>query len=388
MNNSQKSWRGAPTTNVLTNTNLDTGWSQGYNTSIIIGDTSAGFPPGVESQVVSFIDSDNNGSGYWYSYGNFAPQADSTTYSVSVWARTVGADWVIQPYTADNSEANRVWLTAKTVTGNGAWQRLEWPNAFTTGAGWDSDSLSFQFNSIPAGQRCWLCAPQMEPLSYCTPFVNGTRSNTQSVIDLTRNNTITANSLTYASNNTFSFNGSSNFINLDNNIQSGYTSASYEFWCRPSALPGSGNYFQLYIQESSTWIALYNLGAGAFFGIDLNNGSGWFDGNGGSVTGARTTVTLAANTYYHVAYSWNGLTVSVYLNGNLQATVSTLQAASGRQNVTQLGAGGTPRNIGSRGNGTANNWIGTIDNARFYNRALTAAEVQQNFTALRGRYGI
>jgi hypothetical protein len=220
------------------------------------------------------------------------------------------------------------------------------------------------------------------------PELNTTVSNTQAILDLTVINTITANSLTYASDGTFSFNGSSNFINLNNNIQSGYTSASYEFWCRPTTLPGSGNYFQLYIQESSTWIALYNVGSGAFFGIDLNNGSGWFDNNGGSNTGARTNTVLTSNTDYHVAYSWNGSTVSVYLNGNLQSTTSTLQAANGRQNVTQLGIGTTSRNIGSRYDGTNNNWVGTINSVRFYNRALTAAEVQQNFQALRGRYGI
>ena len=78
----------------------------------------------------------------------------------------------------------------------------------------------------------------------------------------------------------------------------------------------------------------------------------------------------------------------MYLNGNLQATVSTLQAANGRQNVTQLGTGGTPRNIGSRGNGTANNWVGTINLVRFHSRALSAAEIFSNFTASRLRYGI
>jgi hypothetical protein len=238
MNNSMKSWKGAPTTNVLTNTNLDTGWSQGYNTSIIIGDTSVGFPPGVNSQVVSFIDADSNGSGYWYSYGDYAPQADNTTYSVSVWAMTSGADWVIQPYTADNSESNRVWLTAKTVTGNGIWQRLEWPNAFTTGAGWDSDSLSFQFNTIPAGQRCWLCAPQMEPLSYCTPFVEGTRSSTQAIVDLTNKKTITVTSLTYANDNTFSFNGS-NYASV--NAITGISNFTVEVWFKSDSVANYRN---------------------------------------------------------------------------------------------------------------------------------------------------
>jgi len=33
-------------------------------------------------------------------------------------------------------------------------------------------------------------------------------------------------------------------------------------------------------------------------------------------------------------------------------------------------------------------FTGYIPNTQIYNRALSAAEVQQNFNALRGRYGI
>jgi hypothetical protein len=181
-----------------------------------------------------------------------------------------------------------------------------------------------------------------------------------------------------------SFDGTDDYLNLDSNIQSGFTAASYEFFCRPTSLPGSGNYFQLYIQESSTWIALYNVGFGAFFGIDLNNGSGWFDNNGGSNTGARTNDPLVANTWYHVVFSWESGVVRCYLNGALQSTVSTAQAANGRQNVMSLGGGTTPRNIGSRGGG--NYWVGNIAVANFHNRGLTAAEVLNNYTELRRRF--
>lgn len=182
------------------------------------------------------------------------------------------------------------------------------------------------------------------------------------------------------------FNGST-YINLDTNIQAGSTFASYEFWCKPTTIPGSG-YNQLYIQESSTWIALYNPSGTAAFGIDLNNGSGWFDNNGGFNTGARTTSSLSANNIYHVFYSWDGSTVRVYLNGILESTTSTLQASNGRQNVTQLGPGTTHRNIGSRYSGAGNQWVGSIYSVKFYNKAFTASEVFQNFTVLRGRFGI
>jgi hypothetical protein len=183
----------------------------------------------------------------------------------------------------------------------------------------------------------------------------------------------------------FLFDGTNQYIDLPQNYQSGFTQATYMFVCKPSSLP-SGTYRQLYIQESSTWIGLYSYGGAIFFGIDLHNGSGWFDNNGGFNTGARTTSTLVADRYYHVVYSWNGSNVSVYLNGSLEASVSTLQASNGRQNVTTLGAGSTYRNIGSRYSGGGNNWIGEINAVTMYNRALSATEVTQAYNAYRSRF--
>jgi hypothetical protein len=87
-----------------------------------------------------------------------------------------------------------------------------------------------------------------------------------------------------------------------------------------------------------------------------------------------------------VTYSWNGSNVSVYLNGSLEASVSTLQASNGRQNVTTLGAGTTPRNIGSRASGGANNWVGEINAIMMYNRAISAIEVGQAYNAYRARF--
>ena len=135
-------------------------------------------------------------------------------------------------------------------------------------------------------------------------------------------------------------------------------------------------------------MALYNYSGFTFFGIDLNNGNGWFDNNGGFNTGARTTSTLSANTFYHVVYSWNGSTVSTYLNGNLESTVSTLQATNGRQNVTILGQGTTPRNIGSRSNGGSNNFPGQIPLVKFYGVALDSTAVLNNYNSLKTRFNL
>ena len=175
----------------------------------------------------------------------------------------------------------------------------------------------------------------------------------------------------------FILNGSTQDITLPSNFNNGLTSATWEFWVNCASLPTAGLIQQIYIQETSVWLALYNTGGGAFFGCDLNSGGGWFDGNGGSNTGARTSSTLSANTWYHITYSWNG-SVKIYLNGNLESTTSTGA-------TTILGAGTTPRSIGSRSGSYFN---GKISMFRNYNASLSAAEVLQNYNATKFRFGL
>jgi hypothetical protein len=176
----------------------------------------------------------------------------------------------------------------------------------------------------------------------------------------------------------FILNGSTQDITLPSNFNNGITSGTWEFWVNCASLPAtSGGIQQLYIQEACVWLAIYNISGVIFFGSDLNNGSGWFDGNGGWNTGARTTSTLSANTWYHVTYSWDGSTIRIYLNGNLESTTST-----GSVNI--LGAGSTPRSIGSRSGSYFN---GKFSMFRNYNISLTTNQVLQNYNATKFKFG-
>lgn len=182
------------------------------------------------------------------------------------------------------------------------------------------------------------------------------------------------------------FDSSANsYINFASNINSGQTAGTWEFWLKCYSLPTNNVYQQIYIQENVVWFSLYNSGGTISFGSDLGNGSGWFDNNGGFNTGARSTSSISANVWYHVVYAWSGSTLKVYLNGNLESTTSTLQAANGRQNVTTIGAGTTPRGLGYRGSGTAL-WNGEMGEIRMYNRELSYSDVQTNYINSRNKY--
>ena len=81
--------------------------------------------------------------------------------------------------------------------------------------------------------------------------------------------------------------------------------------------------------------------------------------------------------WYYVALTFNTTDgMSLYINGVLDSTFTTYKTAPV----------GTGCNFGSYGVGNLLN--GRIAQASIYNRTLTAAEISQNFNALRGRFGI
>jgi hypothetical protein len=98
----------------------------------------------------------------------------------------------------------------------------------------------------------------------------------------------------------------------------------------------------------------------------------------------ESTTTMVTNTWYFVTGLYDSTTkiLSIYINGNLENSSTALvgnPTSTGTQYVT-LGAG-DGLEIGNR-------LTGNISKALIYNRALSAAEILQNFNSLRGRYGI
>lgn len=82
--------------------------------------------------------------------------------------------------------------------------------------------------------------------------------------------------------------------------------------------------------------------------------------------GVTGTTTLATNTWYHVAGTWDGSTVRIYVNGVLNNTPVSRTAA--------ISTDTRPVYLGGR-SGSTDILKGTLDDVRFYNKALSAAEI-------------
>ena len=194
-----------------------------------------------------------------------------------------------------------------------------------------------------------------------------TRSNTQAIVDLTGQNTITATSLTYNSDGTFSFNGSSNFlVTPASGIITGNT-ITIEAWVKTNI---TGAYKKIFTNDNAAGIYLsigpspYNT----YFGVVTS---------GGTSGGATWTSNISTTSYTHLVGTYNGSTCTLYVNG--------VQVAAGSASGNLV----TGSNVYISGyQSGSERWNGNIPAIKVYNRALSAAEVQQNFNALRGRYGL
>jgi hypothetical protein len=88
------------------------------------------------------------------------------------------------------------------------------------------------------------------------------------------------------------------------------------------------------------------------------------------------------NTWHQICLTFNTSTgtAELYLDGSFAGSGTDTGLIGANMNGVGLEIG--------RANSNSQHLNGNISNAFMYNRALTAAEVSQNFNALRGRYGI
>ena len=271
------------------------------------------------------------------------------------------------------------------VMGNSNWN---WGSAiFTTNAGTTYLNTGSWYYQYSIWDRLYVAKILLTPGDFRNmhpkywPAVGTTRTNTQCLIDLTGNNTITANSLTYNSNGSFSFGGSD--------------------YCTVGSIPGSFSSFTVSVWFNSTSVSNYrnpiDCNYSSYPGVTGNvgprleqNSSGnlvWVvSGNStnNSVADAFTVQSsgLSANTWYNAVITWTNGNANTYLNG-VPVTVgaSTPSGFVGTFGSVVIGKGFS---LG----GTERSFVGQVPNVQIYNRALSASEVLQNFNAIRGVYGI
>lgn len=377
MGNTGRSWKGAPTTNLVLYPYADWNGSSfvfgGYNY-----DGSGGaahnyvtnVPNPIGSPGVMQYTTGTTGYKYWAVQGTIATTG---THTFSYYARIVGG-----PSATSNINNVQLWRSNgvdQAVTGD--WNptyTTEWVRYSTTGpctAGTVLDYFPVHNSSITGGYTIQYCGFQLESGTYATPFVAGTRSSTQALLDLGGSRTITTNSLTYASNNTFSFNGSTDFLTIPTiSLGNGNLPWTVSAWVKTTTTVGN--------TLGAGPILSNQSGGPVYSAMCVNSGKiaywTYQSGAWAQKLGVGTTVN---NDVWHML-TWvnnSDYTMAMYVDGVLDSNVAN--STSGNNNP-----------VDTIGNSWNAKFAGSIPTIQVYNAALTASQVAQNFNAYRGRYGV
>ena len=190
------------------------------------------------------------------------------------------------------------------------------------------------------------------------------------------------NGPTYSSANlgSIAFDGVNDYVNYGNALNFERTdSFSFSFWARANSLT-----------TFSTLIAKMDSSArGYFFAIETDGTLVSILRNTPTTNNlfVRTSISqVVVNIWYNLTVTYNGTSlangVSFYINAIPTSNTVSFDNLTSTTVTSQSGS------IAARpflGGGYLN---GNIALSQVYNRALSATEVQQNFNALRGRYGI
>jgi hypothetical protein len=265
------------------------------------------------------------------------------------------------------------------------------------GNGWYLTTYTFVFSSNPnsaciltfgistgstasyVGETFDIYEAQFEIKNRRTQYSNGTRSNTQGLLDLTGNSSIDLGSVSFDSTVKKVFDGTDDLISI---VSNGITDYSQPFTMECVFKVDSG----------ATWDNGYRSNifgiAGSYagmYGLFKYNNSGVGIQLRDATTTAYAVVSsgLSKGVYYHLVGTWDGTNqLKLYLNGALaQSTATTMTGATDTPN---LYIGG----LRAYGGAGGNYYQGEIPIAKYYNRALQTLEVRANYNAIKGRFKI
>jgi hypothetical protein len=154
-----------------------------------------------------------------------------------------------------------------------------------------------------------------------------------------------------------SFDGTNDWVTVNDAAVLDVTRVTLEAWVRPTALSG---WRTVIMKETPTALA-YTL-----YAHDNAPRPAGYINNGGPDLDVQGTAALGLNTWTHLAMTYDGANMRFYVNGALVGT----RAATG-----SIATSTNPLRIG--GNAPWGEYFaGQIDDVRVYNRALTLAEIQ------------
>lgn len=350
------SYKGKPTTNYVTNALTMVGWT--------------GYENGNDGTFMTEFGTTgykmyNRGS--WNGIYRGVSLPSPGTYTISAYFRYLGG--------ASNNNGGVVYSSGggigDTAEGHsktiGEWVRVSMTRTYS------STSITLfliSYGGTYGGDyNSWeVTMPQVEVGSFATPFVDGTRSSTQGLLDITGTYSIDSANVSYSSSNELSFDGTDDYLGLPNGILQGTSDFTVCQIVESSAGNAGGTTFGSY--PSSNLQIFYG---NRFIGMYLDNASTYLGTSPWSTTLPEFTTSPTM-----ITATRSGTVLKFYINGELKKTGSSSSTVGNSSTLFRIGTntGGNER------------FTGNIDTTQVYNRALSDEEIVKNFIHYAKKYNM
>ncbi len=395
MSNTWKSWQGAPTTN-LVGTSMSI-----YNN--VPGDVTASLVATTEyyrdAQVWQLTLTPTTATGVGYLTNGNNPGIGVVTSGGGGLANRYTGHAIFYKSTVP-LHSTPLFTNYSNISGWGAGS-LGSNRSVSMGDGWSRGEVLFFNASTQSDGKYWAINPASATLNvpiviyWAGPFKEdrndsnhvaaytlGTRSSTQSIIDMTNNSTPTVNNLSYNSSNNFNFiaNDATSTITVPLSASFNKLEGTISMWVNPAGYSGSNGLFvnrDVNTANAVDWFWIGSWDSANVFYFRLGDGSTCCNND---LTISNWASVCPTNTWTYVTCSWTSAGQSrIYTNGVLRTSRSISAIPS--TNPSSTGRIGL-------GHESPGSWNGRIGVTKIYNRQLTDNEILYNFNSMRMRYGV
>jgi hypothetical protein len=365
---------GQPTINLYTNSDFSnggTGWTFGSWDGNI--SHAAATLVGPYGQIVSARKLTVNAASsysHFHQYNN-SKYVSGSTYTTTAWVKGNGV-----------FQIKSHWGGNVSLTLTGEWQRIRQTVTATTSTTGNFPYLAGE--GLTVGTDCYVTMCQTELKGHATPYVysgatTGSRTSTQSLIDLKRTRNIDVANVSYDNAAQHVYDGSNDYIVSTALLVEG--SQTFEAVFTPTANAHSP---AAILTNHSYTSPVANFGINYIGGNKLGASIGYTDGTreyDSKQTSGAVWVN-GSNIAVHAVLAYNATLNQIkwYINGELDATHS-LSATPNFQSVPVC-SGRWVHNYGDY------YYDGQVHLGKIYKKELTASEIKSNFKAYKNRFNI
>ena len=368
---------GEATANIFSNPNF------ANHTDVTVGTTSVikqDFGDGrIGIQMIQAGTSDIAG----FSMGSYSAPVSAGTYTWSSFIHSTSTGGKVKAQITVYVNGTRHWLTNSNTwttsvtecshlfiaTVANQWHRIE--NQFTLPTGTLTNLQLGSFYRTTSNFTIKIANAQLELKSHTTPFVDGTRSSTASLIDLKKTANIDVSNVSFDSTGQPDFDGSNDYIYIDEDILN-VSSFTVEAIVNITSTGNNNKPIFTCGNLSSTGIWFFKHRSGLGNRLVMHG----YDGVNPRVDITSTNVVPDAENAY-VAVTFNGTSYQLYING----------VADGNSVSDNAVAASNDNYIG-RQSSSGTYLLGDVPVLKIYNKALTATEIKQNYNAYKNRFDI